>query len=260
MAIQTQVQDTLILRAEGISHQGMTSKRNEDRFFIDNKREVFCVADGVGGLPFGNKASESAVQALRRYIESHPCDKPMSSYAVVQDVQRVVQQIGRLISREHGIGTTFTFIHRKGNACEIGHVGDSAAFLISPHKAIRLTPEHMDEYTPNIKILNPAKGQCRANQQPKRKRLSRYVGQSASLHPTVFVFRPQDRNRLLICSDGISSSLSASEIATVSKAQSVPSGFLQSLIKIVNLRGGYDNATAVVIECERVNPQPDYYL
>ena len=45
------------LLAAGGSHQGLLRDQNEDRWLVDAPRGVFCVVDGVGGHPGGERAS-----------------------------------------------------------------------------------------------------------------------------------------------------------------------------------------------------------
>ena len=53
------------LLAAGGSDQGLLRDQNEDRWLVDATRGVFCVVDGVGGHPGGERASEIAVETLR---------------------------------------------------------------------------------------------------------------------------------------------------------------------------------------------------
>ena len=58
------------LSTYGHSDVGFVRENNEDSFLVDDSKGIFAVADGVGGLPFGNLASRLAVQFYESLIAS----------------------------------------------------------------------------------------------------------------------------------------------------------------------------------------------
>mgnify|MGYP003302837174 FL=1 len=50
----------MIITSHGHSDVGFVRENNEDSFLVDESKGIYCVADGVGGLPFGNLASRIA--------------------------------------------------------------------------------------------------------------------------------------------------------------------------------------------------------
>ena len=69
-------------RAAGDTHPGLQRANNEDRFFFDDRRGVYCVIDGVGGHNAGERAAEIAAEtihgALARRLVSRAtgCGRP----------------------------------------------------------------------------------------------------------------------------------------------------------------------------------------
>jgi PPM family protein phosphatase len=53
---------TFAVRAAAATDQGLVRSNNEDAVFVGNR--LFVVADGMGGLPAGELASEIGVRAL----------------------------------------------------------------------------------------------------------------------------------------------------------------------------------------------------
>ena len=45
-------------------HSDVGFVRENNSFLVENSKGIFAVADGVGGLPFGNLASKLVVQFL----------------------------------------------------------------------------------------------------------------------------------------------------------------------------------------------------
>ena len=52
-------------RAAGDTHPGLQREQNEDRFFFDEAKGVYCVIDGVGGHNAGERAAAIAADVLR---------------------------------------------------------------------------------------------------------------------------------------------------------------------------------------------------
>ena len=60
----------MIISSHGHSDVGFVRENNEDSFLVDECKGIYCVADGVGGLPFGNLASRMAVKLFAAMIHS----------------------------------------------------------------------------------------------------------------------------------------------------------------------------------------------
>src|SRR5581483_1650869 len=57
-----------VIRVGGRSAQGLRPN-NEDRFVADEQRQVYLVADGMGGQDAGEKASDLAAQIIPRVLQ-----------------------------------------------------------------------------------------------------------------------------------------------------------------------------------------------
>ena len=60
----------MIITSHGHSDVGFVRENNEDSFLVDESKGIYCVADGVGGLPFGNLASRLAVKLFAAMIHN----------------------------------------------------------------------------------------------------------------------------------------------------------------------------------------------
>src|SRR4051812_14773943 len=58
-----------LLHAAGSTHSGLQRHVNEDRFYVDAARGIFCVIDGVGGQAAGEKAADTALAMLKARLE-----------------------------------------------------------------------------------------------------------------------------------------------------------------------------------------------
>ncbi len=244
--------NNLQLFGVGETHQGLNRGSNEDRYLVNNQAQVYAVADGIGGLPLGEKASQCAINVLNRLISEHKAGddgiENLTTESIIHSTNQAVRQISKLTKLSVGIGTTLSFVRMVNGICEAGHVGDSAIYLLREKSIEKISPEHSQQ-SPTILIKNPNSNQEKFN---SRKVLSQYIGQTKTLRPSIFCINCRPDDRLLICSDGVSDTLASEDILSVSLVQEDPQKLVQALIAMVLLRGGLDNATALILEIREV--------
>ena len=118
------------LISHGHSDVGFVRENNEDSFLVNDSKGIFAVADGVGGLPFGNLASNLAVKFYDSLIGSiDDCQDLGVLNEVTHKIHRNIIDCGQLVSSENGIGTTFSAVRVKGDRALFAHVGDSSIFV-----------------------------------------------------------------------------------------------------------------------------------
>ncbi len=111
----------------------------------------FCVADGIGGIDDGERASSLAVKtacsaflrAWNHYDGTALRDRPGAFARAIAQVtsQRLVLE-GSFAPEQNRGGTTFTGLLLAGDRAGICHVGDSRAMLIRDSHPLLLTRDH----------------------------------------------------------------------------------------------------------------------
>lgn len=111
----------------------------------------FCVADGIGGIDDGERASslavETACSAFLRAWNRHG-GQPLHEHptAFARAIARVTSQRltleGSFAPEQNRGGTTFTGLLLAGDRAGICHIGDSRATLIRDSRPIPLTRDH----------------------------------------------------------------------------------------------------------------------
>ena len=77
----------MLFKSHGHSDVGFVRENNEDSFVVDDAKGIFAVADGVGGLPFGNLASRLAVRFFASMIRSS------EDACTIEELKEIVQKV-----------------------------------------------------------------------------------------------------------------------------------------------------------------------
>lgn len=227
------------LRAAFLSDLGRMRSENQDRCLLDDELGLYGVADGVGGLPGGGQAAETAVNAVvQLFRQRHPGAEPDPA-AIVAEVHRRVSEAGQRVSPLFGIATTLTFGWRTGDRLVIAHIGDSRCYRWRGGRLDCLTEDHSVE--------NLARSRGEVCPPAHRLALVRCVGQPPAPPPDVIDQPLTGGERYLFCTDGICRVVSDREIGGILGRPGSPGELLHELVALALRRGGPDNASGVLV-------------
>lgn len=230
------------LRSAAQTDTGRIRRLNEDRLVREEGLMLFGVADGVGGLPAGAEAAQTAVDALTEQFRADP--DPGRLEAMVIETNRAVSQLGMRISPRMGIGTTLTIGHIHDYNLHLLHVGDSRAYLLREGQMHRLTQDHSVENELKARGLLFELANLSEH---SRNALTRCIGQYTPLEVDVKEVLLAPGDRVLFCTDGVTKMLRESEVSQILEASPDPVLAAKGLVDGATNRGGLDNATAVVV-------------
>ncbi len=231
------------LRSAALTDIGKIREENEDRFLCDDVRQLYAVADGIGGLAGGGEAAEEAIAQLTALTSGMPDDREWDFQALFSEINHRVATVGRTIDTTFGIGTTLTVIRLWGHRLQLAHVGDSSAHLRRADRLEKLTHDHTMENEMRARsghslvFLNPR----------TRNALTRCIGQPVTPRAELLVRMLEPGDRLLLSSDGVTRYLSEEEIGQAVAKATEPADGLGELVTAANARGGHDNATGVLV-------------
>lgn len=235
-------------RAAALSDIGLLRRENEDRFVCDDRRGLYGVADGIGGLPHGELAAATAIEAVERLVAQTAAERATQDLeAIIATANGDVVQQGRQVSPLYGIGTTLTFGLFHGRHLRLAHVGDSRCYLFRDGRLERLTTDHNVESDHRLRHVRPEREGGSAR---NRAALTRCIGQWTTPVADLSDHETGPGDRILFCTDGLFRSVDDLELAAALASASEPGHTLRDLIHLANRRGGYDNATAVLVAVE----------
>ena len=249
----------MTVTAAGLSDVGRKRKTNEDSFHIDPGRGLFIVADGMGGHAAGEVASRLAVDTIQEFLRMSDADSEItwpfefdeSLSAGGNRIQAAIHLANREIVRHmqaqedtRGMGTTVVTAVVADDSCFIGHVGDSRAYLIRNGTIRQLTRDHTFV---NEQVERGFMSRAEAERHPARNILTRAVGSSEELHVDLVETKLVAGDRILLCSDGLSSMVEDEAILRTLQEQADLEEACRSLVALANDNGGWDNVTAVLI-------------
>lgn len=222
---------------------GHVRDHNEDSLIV--VPPLFAVADGMGGHEAGEVASELTIKTLEELAPDHP-DAQALERAVEAANLNVLRAPSDGIGRE-GMGTTLTAAMVEGERLLIAQVGDSRAYLLHEGELQQLTRDHslmMDL----IEAGQITPEQARVH--PNRSVITRAIGSDPNMKPDIYELNIASGDRLLLCSDGLSTMLEDDEIQSVMRHTPDPQQCASNLVDAALQAGGYDNVTVVVVDVE----------
>ena len=228
------------------SHQGRVRGRNEDAVYPESSGSsdqaiLVGVADGMGGAIAGNVASTTALGAATD-------EDPSAETSIVERVVTGNDQLLRKIAQNpdlRGMGTTMTLgLFQPGGTLELGHVGDSRAYLVRSDDFELLTTDHtVVADLVALGHLDPSDAQ----RHPQRHLLTRALGLGPVVvdHETVELI---DGDRVLISSDGLTTMVSDDQIGEIVAAGNEVEPTVWALVEAANTAGGVDNISVAVVD------------
>ncbi len=222
---------------------GRMRSHNEDAVLADPP--LFVVADGLGGHEAGEVASQLAVETLRDHAPRRP-DANALARAIRAANREVIRAAREGIGRS-GMGTTITAALVDGAHVTIGHVGDSRAYVLSAGALSRVTRDH-SMVADMIRTGQITEAESRVH--PNRSVITRALGTDPNMVADTYEIDAAPGDRLLLCSDGLSSMLLDRTIATLLGSHADPAAAARALVDAANEAGGQDNISVIVVDLE----------
>ena len=236
----------MAVRYSVASDVGRRRENNEDSYLVEGLPGgglLVAVADGLGGCAAGEVASALAVRTLRRAVGAGGLPEPEGLREGFRQAAAAVYAAAAQPGEHSGMATTLTAAVVAANELFLGHLGDTRLYLIRDGAIRRLTEDH----SVAEEMERSGEGAAGGRENPQRHVLTRALGVKADEEADFRRVSLEPGDRLLLCSDGLTSLVADAELARVLAGTSVERA-AQELVRLANERGGYDNITALVVE------------
>lgn len=236
-----------------MTDKGIVRSSNEDSCeagAFNNDYAWGIVCDGMGGALAGEVASKMALEFISERIQNG-YHRDMTSLSAQYLLRSAVIAAGIIVhddsckEREHyGMGTTVVAAIVLKDCIVCAYVGDSRAYIADKNGIIRITHDHsLVQERIDAGLITEEE----ARYAPDRNIITRVLGVEESVDVDIVTVPFTRKDKLLICSDGLTNMISEQRIWQMLKDSNVddlPSELIQS----ANQAGGRDNISVVVIE------------
>jgi len=225
------------------SHVGLVRDSNEDAGFSGPYLQL--VADGVGGAAAGEVASATTAYVVSALAAMRPEADPATLLrdAVAESHRQLRRGVADVPARS-GMATTMTAALARHDRVTLAHIGDSRAYLLREGHLSRLTADDT-----LVQALIDA-GQLTAEdakRHPHRSVVVRSVNADHAFEPAVWSLEVTLRDRLLLCSDGLTDLVDERRIAALLSTRD-PDEAATALVETALQEGGRDNVTCLVAD------------
>lgn len=243
----------LVLDVGAATDRGVIRELNEDSFLA--RDPVFAVADGMGGHEAGEVASGLCIEALADEDMLAP-GQPVTMLDVVLAVRRADWAIREATGSR--AGTTLAAAFRAedddgGPAWIVANVGDSRVYAADHGEFDQITIDHSEVW----ELV--ARGEItpeEARVHPRRNVVTRALGTGSDADPDLWLLPAFPGQRLLVCSDGLTTELEDVEIAAILRRNPSSQAAADALVLAALEAGGRDNVTVVVVGVEAPSDDP----
>jgi serine/threonine protein phosphatase PrpC len=228
--------------AQAFSYIGRVRAENEDSFLCDPENSVVAVSDGVGGIPGGALASQTAMATLRSILADDQAERDAAVWT--EKMNRAVRAAGEKRGFHQAIACTLTLMSFAPGTATLAQVGDSAAFLIRGNRIERLTEIH------NVESEALAKGQPVDHLGRYRFAITRCLGMKEPCVPQIRQLDTRPSDLFLLATDGLTDLIEPIEILEEYGRDTNLEVFLEALRLTSFDRGAHDNVTAVALRVD----------
>lgn len=239
-----------------LSDRGLNERRplNEDSYLDGGTRNIFAVADGVGGAEAGEVASQTAIEVLeeafRHHLEGADIEDLME--LAIQRANTSIHQMAQEHAKFSMMATTVVALHVRGNTATFGHVGDSRLYRLTPDGVLHRETEDHSVVEEEVRAGRMTPEQ--AANHPSKNVISRALGAEEDVEVDMKTIEVEDGTEFLLCTDGITRHISDSELRQLLVLNDDLENVCLELKERCYERGAEDNLTVVIVRVgERIS-------
>lgn len=211
---------------------------------------LMLVCDGVGGAAAGDVASQLAAESIKRQLQAegdNVAQAPAHSLKrAVLGANKAILAEAKAHPEERGMGTTCTAAVVSPDCLAVAQVGDSRAYLLRDgHLHVLTRDQTMAAQLIEVGALKPDQ----VDRFPFRHMLVQALGTREKVDPVITNVELRERDRVLVCSNGLHGSLPEDRIAAILGGTPDVADVSHALIAAAIDAQGPDDITVVVADC-----------
>ena len=237
-----------------MSETGLVRAENQDNFFVCDETQLWLVADGMGGGEVGALASKMIVEAFDRVELADSLATLFSQLAgVLQTVSSEIFQYAEAELAGKSMGSTVVLLCKWRNLGVLIWAGDSRCYGFSHGNFESLTWDH-NQATELMKMGKLTQDEYA--QLPRTNIITRAVGAHQNLYIDCKLLDLSHFQRLMLCSDGVSSEVTDDQLSELFRSESDPEEVISNIREMTLAAGAKDNFTSVLLSAQGVPYKP----
>ena len=241
------------MEAFSITDIGEKRRVNQDYVFcevnpVGQLPNLFIVADGMGGHNAGDYASRFCVEYFTQKIRSGKNSSPIPLIETsIKETNEVLRSKAEEKTELEGMGTTFVVATIFDRTMYVANIGDSRLYVIG--KEIKQITEDHSLVEAMVKTGELNRDQARVH--PNKNIITRALGANETVEPDFFEASLEEKDIVLMCSDGLTNMLEDKLIEKIVRENDNPEIAAETLVREANKNGGKDNIAIIIISLKK---------
>ena len=235
------------MKVVSATNVGNYRKNNEDCYFVNESKNLYILADGMGGHLAGERASKMATEIIASDFEKAKEVKTIEDAieilsSSIRDANREIFKSSEENEDYRGMGTTVSAGIILGRVLIYSNVGDSRIYRINKDMEQITRDDSFVNYLMEIGEITEEE----AKVHPKKNVLTKAMGTTADLDVSVNTLKIEENDIFLFCSDGLTNMIPDEEIFKIIK-ENTPEVAKDKLLDLALKNGGMDNITFILV-------------
>lgn len=227
-----------MLKFSAKTDPGNREGENEDSIGWDESKQVWFVADGMGGHAAGRTASGIARASL---LEADPATPVADQLVAAHQAIVTAADNDNALS---GMGTTAVVVRFEESSAEVSWVGDSRAYLWRGGRLQQVSRDH--SFLEVMRAQNLlTEEQIRAD--PRSNLVTQTLG-LGDPQPSVEIVALRHGDWILLCSDGLNDEVAEEQMQEILEKHSDVEAAVTELVATALENGGRDNTSVILVE------------
>lgn len=237
------------MKSDGRTDIGKKRVQNQDSIFFTDEPigplpNLYIVADGMGGHKAGDVASKTAIECITEYVKESTLNNSVSvlKRAIIY-VNDKIYKMARENEDWKGMGTTLVAAVCEEDTLYVANIGDSRLYFIGDD----IRQVTMDHSLVEELIRSGQLERNKGRNHPEKNIITRALGISDKVVTDFFELEIQEKESILLCSDGLTNMIEDDEIKEiVLECSGDITAAVEKLIDRANYYGGKDNISVVL--------------